>query len=122
MRKIVVGQININSVGNKLDLFMAAVAENIEILLITETKIDSTFSTNQFYINGCNIPYRHDLNTNSSGILAYARNDIRSRIIESENLPSLFEVLFILELSFNLEKWLVICSYNPHRDSIKERI
>ena len=39
MHKIVVGQININSVGNKLDLFMTAVAENIEILLITETKI-----------------------------------------------------------------------------------
>ena len=122
MHKIVVGQININSVGNKLDLFMAAVAENIEILLITETKIDSTFSTNQFYINGYNIPYRHDRNTNSSGILAYACNDIRSRIIESENLPSSFEVLVILELSFNLEKWLLICSYNPHRDSIKERM
>ena len=33
----------------------------------------------------------------------------------------LFEGLFI-ELSFNLKKWLLICSYNPHRNSIKEHI
>ena len=56
MRKIVVGQININSIRNKFDNLMAAVAGNIDILLITETKIDSIFPVNQFYINGYNIP------------------------------------------------------------------
>ena len=49
----------------------------------------------------------------------YIRDDIRSRIIESENLPSSFEGL-VIELSFNLKKWLLICSYNPHRNSLKE--
>ena len=33
---------------NKFDFLMTAVAENIDILLITETKIDSTFPLNQF--------------------------------------------------------------------------
>ena len=42
MHKIVVGEININSVGNKFDSLIAAVARNIVILLIAETKIDST--------------------------------------------------------------------------------
>ena len=56
MHKIVVGQININSVRNKFDPLMATVAGNINILLTTETKIDSTFPVNQFYLNGCNIP------------------------------------------------------------------
>ena len=42
MHKIVVGEININSVGNKFDSLTAAVARNIVILLIAETKIDST--------------------------------------------------------------------------------
>ena len=50
---------------------MAAVAENIDILLITETEIDSTFPANQFYLNGHNVPYRNDRNTNGGGILAY---------------------------------------------------
>ena len=89
--KIVVGQIKIYSIRNKFDHFMAAVLGNIDILLITETKIDSTFPVNQFYFNGYNVPYRNDRNTNGGGILVYIRDDIRSRIIECENLPSSFE-------------------------------
>ena len=91
------------------------------MLLITETKIDSTFPVNQFYLNGYNIPYRNDGNTNGGGILVYIRDDIRSRIIECENLQSSFEGL-VIELSFNLKKWLLIRSYNPHRNSIKEQM
>ena len=56
MHKIVVGQININFVRNKFDPHMATVAENIDVLLTTETKIDSTFPVNEFYLNGYNIP------------------------------------------------------------------
>ena len=121
MHKIVVGQININSIRNKFDHLMAAVSGNIDILMITETKIDSTFPVNQFYLNGYNVLYRNDRNTNDGGILVYIRDDIRSRIIESENLPSSFAGL-VIELSFNLKKWLLICSYNPHRNNIKEHI
>ena len=106
---------------NFFDHLMAVVSGNIEILLITETKIDSTFSVNQFSLNGYNVPDRNDSNTNGGGILVYIRDDIRSRIIECENLPSSFEGL-VIELSFNLKKWLLICSYNPHRNSIKEHI
>ena len=35
---------------------MAAAAGNIDILQITETKIDSTFPGHQFYFNGYNVP------------------------------------------------------------------
>ena len=52
---------------------MAAVSGNIEILLITETKIDSTFPVNHFSLNGYNVPYRNDRNTNGGGIGLYSR-------------------------------------------------
>ena len=103
MHKIVVGQINVNSIRNKFDYLMAAVLGNIDILLITETKIDSTFPMNQFYLNGYNVPYRNYRKTNGGGILVYIRNDIRSRITECENLPRSFEGL-VIELSFSLKK------------------
>ena len=90
MQKIVVEQRNINSIRNKFDPLMASVAKNIDILLITETKIASTFPVNHFYLNGYNVPYRNDRNTNGGDILVYVRDDIRSRIIECENLPSSF--------------------------------
>ena len=60
LHKIVVWQTNINPIRNKLDHLMEAVAGNIDILLITQTKIDSTFPAKQFYLNGCNVPYRND--------------------------------------------------------------
>ena len=56
MHKIVVGQININSIWNKFDHLMAAAAGNIDILLTTKNKIDSTFPINQFYLNGIAYP------------------------------------------------------------------
>ena len=65
MHKIAVGQMNVNSIRNKFDHLMTAVSGNIDILLITETKIDSTFPVNQSYLNGYNVPYRNDRNTNS---------------------------------------------------------
>ena len=55
MHKIVVGQININSIRNKIDPFMAAVAGNIDILLINKTNIDSRFPVNQVYLHGYNV-------------------------------------------------------------------
>lgn len=78
---------------------MGAAAENIDILLITETKINSTFFEKLFSLHGYNVPYRHDCN-NGGGILVYVRDDIRSRVIECENLPSLFEAL-VIELALN---------------------
>ena len=38
--------------------------QNIVMLLITESKKDSTFPINQFYLDGYNAPYRHDLPAN----------------------------------------------------------
>ena len=35
---------------------MTAVAGSIDILLITKTKIQSTFPKSQFYVNGFNVP------------------------------------------------------------------
>ena len=121
MDKIVVGLININPIRYKFDPLIASIARNINILQITETVIDSAFPVSQFYPNDYNEPYRHDRNTNHVGILAYVRDDIRSRITECENLLSSFKGL-VIELSFNLKKWLLICSYNPHRNIIEEHI
>ena len=96
MHKIVVEKTNINSIGNKFDHLIATLSGNIKILLITETKINSTFPVYQFYLNGYNVPQRNDRSTNVSGILVYIRDDVMSCIIKCENLPSSFrnKILF----------------------------
>ena len=109
MHKIVLGQIIVDSIRNKLDPLTVAFLGNIDILLINETKIDFKFPECLFYLNGYKVPCRHDRDTNGGGILVYARDDISSRIIDCENLPRSFEGL-VIELSFNLKLLLLICS------------
>ena len=48
---------------------------NLEILLVSETKIDSLFLTAQFQTEGYT-NYRLDRNANGGGIFLYIREDI----------------------------------------------
>ena len=38
-------QINVNSVKNKFDALLTGIQNKVDILLISETKLDETFST-----------------------------------------------------------------------------
>ena len=80
MHKILVAQVNINTIRNKFDPLMTAVAWNIDILLITETKTDSTFPVN--YLILMTIIYPTDMTVIVTVLaLVYVRDNIRSRII-----------------------------------------
>ena len=48
-RNVVLSYININSVRNKLDNLSLMIRDNIDILVIAETKIDSSFPASQFH-------------------------------------------------------------------------
>ena len=41
--KIIMAHININSLRNKFDMFINSVSKYIDILMISETKLDDTF-------------------------------------------------------------------------------
>ena len=47
---IAIAQININSLRIKFSFLCEAVRGNIDILLITETKLDSSFPSAQFHM------------------------------------------------------------------------
>ena len=50
-----------------------SVAQYVDILVLSETKLDSTFPSIQFLINGFSVPHRLDRNSKGSGILLYVR-------------------------------------------------
>ena len=52
MNRITIAQININSLRNKFSFLCEVVTENIDILLVTETKLDSSFPNAQFHMYG----------------------------------------------------------------------
>ena len=39
----VIGHININSIRNKFEMLFTMVKDNIDILMVSETKLDSSF-------------------------------------------------------------------------------
>ena len=111
--RLVLAHININSLRNKFDSLLQIVNNNIDILLISETKIDSSFPTAQFNITGYTT-YRRDRNQNGGGIILYVKEDIPSKLLI---IDSHFESIF-LEINIRKKKWLISCCYNPNINSI----
>ena len=66
--KIIIGNLNINLLPNKFEKLKDIVMQHIDILVSTETKLDDTFPTAQFLVNGFSEPYRLDRNRKGEGL------------------------------------------------------
>ena len=88
---------------------------NIDVLLVSETKIDDDFPIGNFFIDEFSTPYRLDRNSNGGGLMLFVREDISSNLVEAEAKPI---EGFYIELNLHNEKWLLNCSYNPHKNNI----
>ena len=75
---IIIGHLNINSIRQKLELLMEIIGTNIDLLPISETKLNATFPIGQFFIDGFHVPFREDRNK-GGGLLLYVRNHIPCR-------------------------------------------
>ena len=82
MNKIVAGHLNINSIRNKFDFLAHQVRGNIYILLISETKLDESFSPGQFLLDGYSVSFRSDRDGNGGGILSFIKEDILSKLLQ----------------------------------------
>ena len=71
--RLIIAHININSLRNKFEMLKATRADKTDILLISETKLNSSFPVNQFLIDGFSPPYRLDTHANGGGIMLYVR-------------------------------------------------
>ena len=83
--------------------------------MISETKIDDNFPLGNFPIDGFSKPYRLDRDSLGGGILLYVREDIPTNLLEVETKPI---EGFYVEINLRNDKWLINCSYNPHKKMI----
>ena len=91
------------------------VCGNIDIFIITETKLDKSFPSGQFLLHGYSEPFRLDRNQFGGGLLVFIREDIPCSILNIKQLT--IEALFN-EINLRKKKWLLCCSYNPHKNLI----
>ena len=61
MNKVIIGNLNINSIINKFEQLKETVLKYREIL-VTEAKLDKTFLESLFLMDGFSKPYRLDRN------------------------------------------------------------
>ena len=61
---------------------MTFINSNLDILMISETKIDDTFPDSQFLIKSFSVPYRLDRTAKGGGIVLFIRKDIPSKRIK----------------------------------------
>ena len=56
----VFAQININSIRNKFQLLASQIINYVDVLLVSETKLDDSFPTAHFLLDVSSKPYRLD--------------------------------------------------------------
>ena len=86
MNRLIIGNLNINSISNKFDQ-LKLFAQGKIIVIVTEIKLDSSFPSSQFITDGYSEPYRFDRNRNGSRVLIYIREDIPSKLLADHKLP-----------------------------------
>ena len=118
MNRPIIAQLNINSITSKFQFLENEICANLDILLISETKLDDSFPSAQFLLDGFSKPYRLDRYSNGGGILLYIRDDIPARLLSNSNkTKSIF-----VEINLRKKNWLICASYNPHKSNISKHL
>ena len=117
VNRLIIGQLNINLIRKKSEALKTIVSDNLDILVLTESKLDSSFRAGQFCMEGFSPPFRLDRNVNGGGILIYVREDIICRKLKDHTPLNNVEGIF-LELNLKRFKWLMFDGYNPSKGNI----
>ena len=70
--KIIISHINFNSISNKSDFLSDQMKDNVDVLTISETKIDDIL----FEINDFNKPFWVERNDRGGGVMLFIRENI----------------------------------------------
>ena len=86
--------LNINSIRYKSDNLKTIINENLDILCISESKVDKCFTTAQFMLPGYHTPYCPDISDRKRGLLVYIKSRLPSRLLKT----LIYQVVFKLSL------------------------
>ena len=85
--KTIIRNLNINLFPKKFEQVKDIVMQYIGILVLTEIKLDDTFTTAQVLGNGFSEPCIFDRNSNGGGVMIYIREDISGKLLDKYIFP-----------------------------------
>ena len=115
-KNIIFSYININSIRNKFENLCDIVGNNVDVLSIAETKLDSSFPNAQFILPGFHEALRLDINHRSGGLLVYIKASLPSKILTKFKLPINIQIISF-EINLRKEKCLFVSICKPPSQS-----
>ena len=107
LRGLIIAYLNFNSLRNKFESLKFLIGTNVDVLVIAEMKLNGTFPTAQFLIEGFKKPFRYDRNEHGGGLLIYVREGIPTKQKTEFKFPN--DIEFLL----HKKKWLLFGIYRP---------
>ena len=89
----------------------------MDIICISETKLDETFPMTQFAIKGFGKPYHLDITSNSAGLLFYVKANLPSKLIGFYNFSSEIQCILIVS-NISTKKYALLSIYRPPNQNI----
>ena len=93
------------------------IKDKLDILVVTETKIDESYPNSQFSIDGFSTPFRLDRNKFGGGVMIYVKENLLCVEIPFQNKPKDIECIF-LDLRIRNKRFLLVGGYNPDKKLI----
>lgn len=87
MNRIIIARLNVNSLRNKFGLLVDQTKGNVDVLVISETKLDESFPAGQFTIPYFSSPFCRDCNQWGGGLTVFLREDIPTKLLSIEQEP-----------------------------------
>ena len=114
--RLTIGYLKINSIRNKFDVLKEIVSQNLDILMVAETKIGDSFPKEQFHFEGYADPLRLDRNCEGGGLLVYVKSDITTRQLKYFKFEIDMECI-CFEINLRGKKWALFSIYRPPSQS-----
>ena len=84
--------------GSVFDILISMIKYNNDILMVSEMKLDSSFTNAQFVMERYARPFTYDRKCHGAGIILFTREDIPAKILSAISTND-FEGFFV-ELNF----------------------
>ena len=109
--------LNVNALNNKFqDISPLLTDHMVDILFLSETKLDDSYKSATFHVKGFSKPIRSDRNINGGGLMLIIRNYIACcRLKDIESLVISPIECLIVEIIVKKEMCAFVCLYNPHK-------
>ena len=104
-----------------LNLLSFLIGGKVDIILISETKIDGIFPTSQFLMSGFSNVYLLDWNDKGGGIIISVKDNLIAFPVSGFGFSGNTEILCV-ELNLGKQKWLIFCGCNTHKYLIKNHL